>query len=173
VSDIRLSTHGESQVRRISPLLKEARIEHCYCSPLSRCRDTLRLLDLDCPVTFDEGVREIDFGLWEGLSFDQVQRKYPDQADRWATQHDDFTFPGGAHIGTFNLTIQQWFDVLLQTGHNRVLVVAHGGVLRTGLRHLLGVVGDKGFGMNLSEAAITKVSLHKGYPYLEKFNCRG
>lgn len=173
VTDVFLSKAGEGQIRKIAPVLKTAQIEHCYCSPLIRCRDTVRMLELACDVTVDEDLKEIDFGLWEGLDYDQVKQEYPDEMNRWIEQKESFTFPRGARISQFNHRIQQWFDELLNTRHNRVLIVAHGGVLRVGLHALLGLGSDTIFGVNFAEGAVSRVKIQEGFPYLESLNCRG
>lgn len=173
VTDIGLSTTGEKQIHAITPELKKVNFDHCFCSPLTRCRETLRLLGLACSVTIDETIKEIDFGSWEGLSYKQIQELYPAELKRWSVQKEAFTFPGGARIDQFNLRIQQWFDELVNTGHNRVLVVAHGGVLRTGLCALLELGSDNMFRFNFTEGAVSKIGIREGYSYLEYFNCRG
>lgn len=173
VTDVALSSHGKAQVRRIAPAVVPASIEHCYCSPLTRCRETVRLLELQCPVTVDEMLREIDFGRWEGLNFAQVCEQFPDDAARWREEQESFTFPLGEQIKTFNTRVRKWFDELSGRPHQRVLVVAHGGVLRIGLCALLGVGLEARFGLNFAEAAVTSVSLKDGFPTLEMFNCRG
>lgn len=173
VTDVLLSTAGEEQIRMISPALNAARIDHCYCSPLLRCRDTVRMLDLTCDVTYDENLKEIDFGLWEGLDYNLIKKRYPDELNRWIEQKEAFTFPGGAHISQFNRSVQLWFDELLNTGHNRVLVVAHGGVLRAGMCALLRLGSDNMFGVNFAEGAVSRINIQEGFPYLESFNCRG
>ena len=173
ITNIGLSSTGKEQIRAIGPLIENAHPEHCFCSPLIRCKETVRLLNLACAVSDDEKIKEIDFGLWEGLTYSQIQELYPDEAKRWSVEKDAFTFPGGARIHKFNRSIQQWFDELVNTGHNRVLVVAHGGVLRTGLCELLGLASDNMFRFNFAVGAVSKISIREGYSSLEYFNCRG
>lgn len=173
VTDVSLSKTGEAQIHSIYPLLAEAQIEYCYCSPLIRCTDTVRLLKLVCGVSVEDDLKEIDFGIWEGLNYEQVRQKYPVEIRRWEEQKDAFTFPRGAHIRKFNRRVHQWFDDLVNTGHNRVLVVAHGGVLRKGLSVLLDLGGETAFGLDFAEGAVSRVTIRSGFPYLDYFNCRG
>lgn len=173
ITEVLLSDAGEDQIREIAPLLKSVDIEHCYCSPLVRCRDTLRLLELSCDFTVDRSLKEINFGLWEGLDYNRIKQDFPGEIKRWDKQRERFSFPGGENVGEFNTRVKQWFDDLVHKGHNRVLVVAHGGVLRVGLSTLLGIDDGTVFGLNFEEGAVAKVSIRAGFPYLERFNCRG
>ena len=170
-SDVELSADGEHQILSLAPRLKSVDFDACFCSPLKRCRQTLALLDIIAECNFVESLKEIDFGLWEGLSFKQIQNSYPDQLDSWARQGDDFRFPGGERIKTFNSRIIDWFDKLLTKDFNRVLIVAHGGVVRTGICHLVGIDSTKAFVFNPKEGRVAKISVDDGFGQLEYFNC--
>lgn len=171
-TDVELSLEGSQQVSDLSPLFEQLEFEYCFSSPLVRCRQTVSLLAIDSPCSFDESLREIDFGVWEGLSFDEVQASYPDQLDKWVSEGEDFIFPGGEKIRTFNARITRWFDNLLTKKFNRVLIVAHGGVIRIGICHLIGI-DLKTFVINPKEAGVSKISIVDGFGHLEFYNCSG
>lgn len=172
-TDVELSIEGTQQVSRLSPLFDLLDFDYCFCSPLVRCKQTVSLLAIDAELFFDECLREIDFGVWEGLSFAEVQANYPEQLDKWECEGEDFTFPGGETIRTFNARITGWFDKLLTKEFNRVLIVAHGGVIRVGISHLLGIDHLRAFAFNPKEAGVSKISIIDGYGNLEFFNCSG
>ncbi|MEJ2136744.1 MAG: histidine phosphatase family protein [Desulfofustis sp.] len=172
-TDVELSIEGTRHVSNLSPLFDQLDFDCCFCSPLSRCRQTVSLLAIDAELIFDDCLREIDFGDWEGLSFADVQANYPEQLDKWAREGEDFTFPGGETIRTFNARISGWFDKLLTNKFNRVLIVAHGGVIRAGISHLLGIDQPRAFVFNPKEAGVSKIRVIDGYGNLEFFNCSG
>ena len=172
-TDVELSASGKRQARSIGSFLNQIRFDYCFCSPLIRCRETYTLLEIDSLCNFAESLKEIDFGGWEGLTFDEIQARYPDQIAKWTRQGEDFIFPQGEKIKTFNMRVSEWFDKLLTKDFDRVLIVAHGGVLRTGLCHLLGIDNSSGFAFNPKEGAVSKVMVSNGFGHLEFFNCRG
>ena len=173
VSDVELSDEGMSQVRSLRSYFNKISLDHIYCSPLVRCRRTLEILDLASPASFVAELREIDFGFWEGMRLDEIRTRYPDQIDQWKEQKQAFCFPGGDCIGQFSKRVTNWFDGLLTTEAERVLVVGHGGVIRIGLCHLLGIGLDRLFSFAVDEAAVSKVRYESGHGRLELLNCRG
>lgn len=172
-SDVELSAGGRHQILSISRFFNSIGFDACFCSPLKRCRQSFTLLDINTECVLAESLREIDFGLWEGLSFKEIRDSYPDQLDSWTREGDDFRFPGGERIRTFNLRIIDWFDKLLTKDLNRVLIVAHGGVVRTGICHLVGIDSGSAFVFNPKEGRVAKVNVDDGLGQLEYFNCTG
>lgn len=158
VSDTRLSEAGCRQVRAISPLLKEIHPEYCYSSPLSRCRKSVELLDLECDCSYDDGLREIDFGRWEGLCFTEISDNDEALLHEWLTVKDGFTFPGGDSITAFHSRITTWFrNILGQRKYERILIVAHAGVIRAGLCYMLTIPAWRAFSFEVQEAALSLV----------------
>ncbi len=173
VSDVELSEEGEAQVRHLRSYFRKINLDRVFCSPLARCRRTLQILDIAAHSRVVEELREIDFGFWEGMRIEEITDKYPDQIELWKEQKQAFCFPGGDCVGQFSSRVAGWFDELLSSGAEQVLVVCHGGVIRIGLCHLLGVGLDKLFCFAVEEAAVTKVSYEGGHGRLELLNCRG
>ena len=68
-TNVDLSSVGIEQVQSLRPVVARERFEKIFCSPMHRCRQTARLLDLDVEISYAEDLREIDFGLWEGKDF--------------------------------------------------------------------------------------------------------
>ncbi len=173
LTDIELSDTGRKQVVSLQPVLAEAVFDQCYCSPLKRCRETFALLELETACSVDEQLREIDFGQWEGLRFDQVEQRFPGQIDRWSCLQEAFGFPGGDEIGQFNHRVCCWFDKLLKNKFNRVLIVSHAGVIRTAICHLLAIDLSCVFAFSIGEAGLARVVISDGFGRLEYLNCSG
>ncbi|MGI9536553.1 MAG: alpha-ribazole phosphatase [Desulfocapsaceae bacterium] len=171
-TDVELSADGRQQARSLHSFLYKVHFDHCFCSPLVRCRETFTLFDVDIECSFAESLKEIDFGDWEGLRFDEIKARYPDQLSEWMRQGEDFEFPEGEKIVTFNTRVSEWFDKLLTNDFNRVLIVAHGGVLRAGICHLLGIQSTRAFAFSPKEGAVSKVIVSDGFGHLEFYNCR-
>lgn len=157
----------------LQPVLADLVFDQCYCSPLKRCRETLAILGLEIACTVDKQLREIDFGQWEGLRFDQVEQRFPGQIERWSSLQERFRFPGGDEIARFNRRVCCWFDKLLKNNFNHVLIVSHAGVMRIAICHLLGIDRSNAFAFSIGEAALVKVAVNDGFGRLEYFNsCR-
>ncbi len=172
-TDIALSTEGMDQVRRSAALLRRIGFDACYCSPLTRCRKTLQLLDLPVNEVIEDALREIDFGRWEGLTLEQIAQQDQETLDRWQQDRERFTFPGGESVPAFSQRVGSWFDTLLAREHQRVLVVAHAGVIRRALCHLLRLGPDHAFRFVIREAGVALIKRNHDYCVLEFLNRGG
>jgi broad specificity phosphatase PhoE len=171
LTDIELSDTGRQQIMALQPLLAEPVFDQCYSSPLQRCRETFTLLELERGCSFDAELREINFGHWEGLRYDQVEQQYPGQIDSWSSLQRAFRFPGGDEIAQFDHRVCCWFDRMLKNTFKRVLVVSHAGVIRTAICHLLGIDLGHVFAFSIGEAGLAKIVVGEGGGRLEYLNC--
>src|ERR1051325_1624810 len=91
--DMELSPLGHEQVKALARFLRAAPPDVLYASPMMRVQQTLAPLAEETglkPVLM-EGLREVDFGTWTGLSWDEVQQKHGVSAFSWLHQLEDGT----------------------------------------------------------------------------------
>ena len=96
-TDIELDDTGQWQARRVAQALGDEDLQAIYSSDLARARDTAAPLAAlhGLPVGIDEGLRERGFGDFEGLSFEQIEARWPDQALAWRRRDPAFGPRGG------------------------------------------------------------------------------
>jgi len=139
-SDIPLAASGPDEVARLAQVVAPFAPELTFCSPLLRARQTVELLaghtDIG-PVHADRDLREIDFGSWERLSFAEINVADPELVKRWAAWSADFAFPAGEAVAAFLARTGAVAARLAARREETILVVAHGGVVRALLCHLL------------------------------------
>ena len=171
-SDVELSEAGCNEIRSLATHLQNIDFDLCYCSPLTRCRTSFELLELDLTCIVDQRLREIDFGSWEGMSFDQIVAEDSQGMKSWASLKDAFQFPGGDSIKQFSLRVQSFVDELKSVTHENVLIVSHGGVIRYALTGLLGLGGDAAERFEITEAGLTLISFDHSFATLRFLNMR-
>ena len=85
--DLGLSAAGRDQARLAagSAVLQGRPFTEILTSPMTRCQETAQILAaaLGVPVSIDPDLREMDFGRWEGMTFDEVHERYPEDLQRW------------------------------------------------------------------------------------------
>jgi len=102
-----------------------------WSSPLQRCRKLAELLNPN--VIVDERLMEMDFGAWEGRSWDDIPRP---ELDAWAADVAGYAPPGGESP----LVLQQRaLDFVAALAVPEVVIVTHAGVIRTLLAHWQGL----------------------------------
>ncbi|BBA97135.1 hypothetical protein RVR_2743 [Actinacidiphila reveromycinica] len=128
-------------------------------SPLARCRQTAAAaaarLGLD--VTVDEGLRETDFGAWDGLTFAEARRRDPDTMTAWLGD-PRVAPPGGESFEQVAARVEAARDALLAAHRGTtVLLVSHVTPIKTLVRLALGAPPEALFRMYLAPAALCAV----------------
>jgi len=140
-SDPDLNERGHTQVGKLIDRLRGEDIGAVYTSDLRRARTTAgtisKFLAVDCIVR--STLREINFGRWEGRTWNDIEQQEKDYAHRWVAEYPNLPAPGGEDIIEFEkrvLNEVQFLSTLI--GAHNIVVVTHAGVLRTVLCTLCG-----------------------------------
>jgi len=164
-TDIALSEKGRLQADRLAQRLSRAFDGYgplrCLSSPMMRTRDTAGPLigESGLDLEIDENLREIDFGLWEGLTFEEILSKQPDVLGQWLEGDTGFRFPQGEYIKAFQKRIRLAGEAIAGVQARNVLVFTHGGVIRFLLCHYLGLDLKNSFSFDVKHASITTIRL--------------
>ena len=139
-TDVELSDAGTKQVERLRDRLADEKIDVIYTSSLRRASLTAKIIasrhQLDviiCPELL-----EINFGKVEGLTFKEISQLYPELVKAWPTRDLTFRYPEGESLGDINNRVIKFLDRLKKhTPEETILIVAHSGILRLLICHLL------------------------------------
>ena len=130
--DIGLNDTGLWQARQLGLALADAGITALYASDLSRARQTAQAVaeHTGLAVVTDSGLRERGFGVFEGLSFAEVEQRWPAQALRWRQRDPAFGPAGGEVLAEFYArSIACATRLAEQHPGETIALVAHGGVM--------------------------------------------
>ncbi len=136
-------------------------------SPLRRCREFAASLGeiLNIPVQDEERFKEIGFGIWEGRTRDELQNSDPELLTRYF--HDPITYrPEGAEDSSdFVKRVTDGWQGLLGNYHGRhVLVVAHAGVIRAVIGHVLEMPVANMFRLQVDNATFSRIRIEEARP---------
>ncbi|MFJ4790703.1 bifunctional RNase H/acid phosphatase [Streptomyces sp. NPDC088794] len=161
-TDPALSDVGRDQAERAgAALAKRGTIQAVIASPLTRTRETAAIVasHLGLDVTIDEGLRETDFGAWEGLTFGEVRERYPDDMTAWLADPEAQPTGDGESFAATATRIAATRDRLVAAHAGRtVLLVSHVTPIKTFVRLALGAPPEALFRMELSAAALSAVA---------------
>jgi broad specificity phosphatase PhoE len=171
-SDVPLAGDGPEQAKRLAALAATYRPEICLCSPLLRARQTALPVAAatGLPIVVDDELREVDFGRWEAKTFGQIRATDPELVRQWAAWREDFAFPDGETLQGFNQRIRKTAEQLTSLEAETVLVISHGGVIRTMLCHLLGLSLRNYLTFDVQPATLSVLTLHDRGAVLNGFN---
>lgn len=161
-----LNDEGRAQVRATAEWLSPMRdeIDAIVTSPVRRTHESADILGeiLGHDVEVEEGIAEMEFGAWDGLTFADVQNQFPDELSAWLG--DLGRAPGGGE--SFRAVADRVLagrDRIVSAYAGRsVLVVSHVTPIKTLVADALGAPLEALFRMELSPASVTVVSYFEG-----------
>jgi 2,3-bisphosphoglycerate-dependent phosphoglycerate mutase len=137
--DSPLTELGVEQARALARRLARERFDRLIASDLGRAMQTAQEIATVTghEIIPDTGLRERHFGEGEGLTYVEIDRRYPGAFSRTATVDPDLVIPGGESRRQFHERVTAALEALAETYPGETLVVVtHGGVLATLYRHV-------------------------------------
>lgn len=163
-TDPALSETGRHQAERAADsLAARGAVQEIVSSPLRRCRETAATVAarLGLDVRVEDGLRETDFGAWEGLTFAEVRERYGDDLDAWLASAKATPTGGGESFAAVARRVAATRDRLTARHAGRtVLLVTHVTPIKTLVRLALGAPPEAMFRMELSAASLSAVAYY-------------
>lgn len=145
-TDVPLNEVGQRQMRDAGRALHGERFDHVIASPLSRSSEGARLVLEEAghaasTVRAVEAFREINFGNWEGWTWEEVEARDAQHHAVWKTAGREFQFPGGESRAGFEERVASEvldaFERPVRTGARDLLGVLHKGVIKIVISRLM------------------------------------
>lgn len=174
--DVALNERGRWQAARLAQALAGEPFDAVYSSDLSRAHATaLALAQLQgLPVQTDAALRERGFGRFEGLTYAEIETRFPDEALRWRRREAGFGPGGGEPLDTFYArSVAAVTRLAAAHPGQAIAVVAHGGVLDCLHRAAAGIALDAPRSWQLGNAAINRLLFVEGRFVLIGWDDRG
>jgi len=137
-NDVPLSKAGRAQMRRARFALRHDAFDRVLASTLHRSWEAARIISGGAPVQLVTGLREIDFGRWEGLTREEIEAADPVLYRDWQSNPATFDFPGGEQRAAFRSRVAEVLDEVVSSGAASVLFAVHKGTVRVVAEKLLG-----------------------------------
>lgn len=172
-TDLPLSERGREQVEHIQPLIEKLRFDTVFCSPMTRCVQTLEHLNLDARIEMIENLKEVHFGKWENLSYEEVSRSHPDSILDWQHNPTTFRFPDGESLVAFTNRLESVKQKITDQIHDKLLIICHGGVIRILICLLLQIPLTSSMLFNIQPGCCTRIDLYDQGGVLSGLNLGG
>lgn len=131
--DTALSALGERQLEIL--LEKEYPVKRVYTSPYKRsfCLAEQIAKRHGLPLIVDERLREIDFGEFQGLSFQEIEARYPEHVEQWMNDPWSFVYPRGEDFHRVRSRARRFYYDLEESS----LIVSHQALMVSLLAEIL------------------------------------
>jgi probable phosphoglycerate mutase len=163
--DSKLTDTGLAQAEAIASRLAAERFDAIVASDLGRAFDTAQAIARGSrlPVATDPRLRERSFGVGEGLTYEEIDRQYPDIFSRVRSTDPDAPIPGGESRRQFHERVRAAFEALAREHDGRrVAVVTHGGVLSSLYRHVHGIGLEEPHRIPIANASYNAITIGPG-----------
>jgi len=150
-------------------------IDAIIASPLQRCRQPAETWarETGIPCRIEPNIREMNYGVWENLSKEEIEDQFPGILSRWRENPAGMRIPEAERIEDFaSRVIEGWGSILCESANRHVLVIAHSGSLRVILAHVLGAPLPAIRRFSMPYASWSRIVYHDHKPGLEYLNRR-
>ncbi len=176
-----------------------SKLSAIYCSPLSRALKSAEIIAESNglkPIVIED-LRERSFGIWEGMSFTEIKEKYPQEFEAWAGNPLRYgPIDGESTLEVRDRTVSALNKIIDNHSCNRIqdagyriqdkknhescimnlassssiAIVAHGGVNRIILCHIMGIPLKNIFRVEQDFAAVNIIEFWEKYPVVKLIN---
>jgi phosphoserine phosphatase len=169
--DVPLNAEGRAQARMLRKRLSGIQIDVIYTSDLKRAIETAKIALGTRKMTRVKGLREINFGVLEGLSHDEIMEKYPIPYTKWLK--DPFkkhSIPGMESMPAFTKRIAKAIKEIIASNRGKTIAVfCHGGTISV---FFTGILKKREFWRFVPKStSVSIVEYRNNKPRIKLFNC--
>jgi len=168
--DVCLSNMGEKQTAKLHKRLKSVNFDRVYSSDRKRAIQTAKIIFNGTRITRVKDLRELNFGVFEGLNYREIMKKYPSVYKRWMRNPFRNGIPKAECLHSFKKRINTAIKRIVRLNQGKtVAVVCHGGTIGMFITDIL---KKKSFWRYVPDAAsISIVEYKNDKPKIKLFNC--
>lgn len=167
--DVNITNRGILQAEKGAEKLKNINFNKVYASELKRTSQTASILlqKKQYDLIKDKRINELNFGIFEGKSHEEIREMYSEEWKLWCDDWQNFVPPEGESYIQFYTRIKSFMDDILKLNEENVLIVAHGGVIRSIYCYLLGGNLDFFWNFGSENGDITIIKYEYGNLYID------
>jgi alpha-ribazole phosphatase len=171
--DVSLTAVGRRELDALLKKCSRYSVSAVYSSDLLRARETAEAVarNFGLQVELRPALREMHFGQWEGNSWAQVRRRFPELACEWAQHFPHHAIPGAELFRHFKRRVDLAVRQLVAANRNRCpLAVTHAGVIRIVVAKVLGLSDKNLFRIAQDPCAVNVIDYYQDGAVVQSIN---
>jgi alpha-ribazole phosphatase len=169
-----LNAEGRRQAEKLQERLQSTVIDAVFASDLQRASQTARIVFQEKAAVPLSGLREVNFGVLEGLNYEQIMAKYADVYTRWVEAPWEVTLPEGEVFRDFVLRVRDTLKGILSNSQGRsIAVVSHSAPIRVILCDALGRNVNEFASIPQENCGLNIIEYHGGQAQVKVINDTG
>lgn len=169
--DVPINETGKEQAENTRKNLVELEIDYdkIYSSPMKRAYETAEIVNYkSLEIEKDDELREMDFGIFEGLSYKEIMKKYPKEMEKLKKDWKTYSYVTGENPFMLQKRALKFLEKIDKNKNN--MVVTHWGIICTLLSFLFSSELEGYWKYQVKNGGIVIIEFADGYPILCGFN---
>lgn len=167
ITDVPLTDKGFEQTKKTAEYLRCIKADRIYSSPLSRARNLSDMIGEN--IIFDKHICERNFGIWEGLLYEDICSKYPAEVQCWNDDWINYRISGGESCADVEKRCRSFLDDILNSNTD-CIVVTHSGIIRNIITLLFSMKTEDVWRFKIDNGSVTHIQITDGYAVLCSLN---
>ena len=155
-SDVALADTFHDELAEIKNKLSLTKAYTIYSSPLQRSLKLAEHLDVSVQPVIDNRLMELNFGNWELKKWDKIKQE---ELNIWMNDFVNYPCPGGESYKDLYKRSSDFFNQCISRQHQQVLIIAHGGIIRSILSLILQIPLERSFSLKIDCGKISKIKV--------------
>lgn len=171
--DSSISEEGKEQIDKITNYLKDFDIDKIYTTASSRTKDTVKKLSelKSIEIIEKESLKEISFGDFEGLTFDEIKDKYPKEFQDMIEKGYEYKYPNGESlIDSYNRVCIELDNIISNNDDRTILICSHGGTIRNIITYLISNSYKYHWNFKIDNGSVTILEVQDGFTVITAMN---
>lgn len=168
--DCELSEFGIKQVKRLTDFMRDIDVDIIYSSPLKRAVDTISPYAnmKDKKIHLMDGLRELNFGKFDGMKFNEMKDNFPDEFEKLKKEGDRYMFPEGESLFEMFERNKESFEIIKEKSKkmDSVLICSHMGTIRNLLSYILSGDINMHWNFRVENATVSVIEFSDDFPIL-------
>ncbi|MGL5754424.1 MAG: histidine phosphatase family protein [Paraclostridium sp.] len=171
--DSELSDLGKKQILKLTKFLESENIDCIYTTTSTRTKQTI--LDIansrNIKILEKENLKEISFGDFEGISFEVIKSKYPNEFEKLIKEGFEYKYPNGESlIDSYKRVCNELDDIMIENKENTILICAHAGTIRNIISYLIGKTYEYHWNFKIDNASVSIIDIVDEFPVIQTLN---
>ena len=161
-TDIELNAKGKVQAQLLAEHFKDIKLDKIYCSARQTAEPMAQTHGIAVETVDD--IKEIAFGEWEGMTFDEINAKWPGEIDAFFKNPALCHVPGGENFTAVAARVEPFFKrCLTEMDDKDIAIVSHGGIIRVLLCLFLGVDLNNIWNFSVGNCSTSTLAKWRGF----------
>ena len=168
-----LSEEGKKQIKDLNKFLQLEKIDKIYTTTSSRTKYTVEEIaqERNIEIIEKDTLKEISFGDFEGLDFNEIKDRYPDEFQKMIDEGYNYRYPNGESlVDSYNRVAKEIKEIVNNNDNKNILICSHGGTIRNILTYLISNSYNYHWNFRIDNCSVTTLEIDDGFAVINNMN---